>query len=328
MRPFDYSRAADPDEAARSGALAGAAFIGGGTNLLDLMKLEIETPERLVDVSRLDLNRIDETEDGVLIGSQVSNSALAAHPLIRERYSLLSTALLSGATVQLRNKATTGGNFLQRTRCLYFYDTTRRCNKRRPGSGCDALEGINRQHAILGASEHCIATHPSDMAVAMAALDARVVTRKADGDGRELAVTDLLRLPGDRPDLDHVLEQGELITHVLLPHDPPRAQHYRKVRDRASYAFALVSVAVALDVEDGRIGNARIALGGVAHKPWRAEKAEAMIAGQTASPELFRAAAEAELAQAKGQGRNAFKIPLAKRVMAAVLAEAASGSVK
>lgn len=328
MRPFDYSRAADPDEAARSGALAGAAFIGGGTNLLDLMKLEIETPERLVDVSRLDLNRIDETEDGVLIGSQVSNSALAAHPLIRERYSLLSTALLSGATVQLRNKATTGGNFLQRTRCLYFYDTTRRCNKRRPGSGCDALEGINRQHAILGASEHCIATHPSDMAVAMAALDARVVTRKADGDGRELAVTDLLRLPGDRPDLDHVLEQGELITHVLLPRDPPRAQHYRKVRDRASYAFALVSVAVALDVEDGRIGNARIALGGVAHKPWRAEKAEAMIAGQTASPELFRAAAEAELAQAKGRGRNAFKIPLAKRVMAAVLAEAASGSVK
>lgn len=326
MRPFDYMKAASPEHAVERGALAGAAFIGGGTNLLDLMKLEIETPSALVDVSRLDLDRVEETADGVLIGSQVSNSALAAHRLIRERYPLLSTALLSGATAQLRNKATTGGNFLQRTRCLYFYDATCACNKRLPGSGCDALRGINRQHAILGASGHCIATHPSDMAVAMAALDARVVTRRGDGGGREIAVTELLRLPGERPDLDHILEQGELITHVLLPNDPPRAQLYRKVRDRASYAFALVSAAIALDVEGGRIGKVRIALGGVAHRPWRAEKAETLIAGEMASLELFRAAAEAELAEAKGRGRNDFKIPLAKRVMIATLMEVASGS--
>ncbi len=312
MKPFSYTRASGAE------AQRDARYLGGGTNLLDLMKLEIEQPDRLVDVSRLD-QTIEEAGGGLKIGAAVTNSALAADPRIRQRYPLLSSALLSGATQQLRNKATTGGNFLQRTRCHYFYDTARSCNKREPGTGCDALEGLNRQHAILGTSEHCIATHPSDMAVAMAALDAMVVTIRAGADGREIAARDLHRLPGETPEIDHVLEPGELITHVLLPVNPPAFQSYRKVRDRASYAFALVSAAVAFDLEAGRFKSVRIALGGVAHKPWRAEKAEAVLEGKPPSPALFAEAAEAELADARGHGQSKFKVPLARRLMIAVL---------
>jgi xanthine dehydrogenase YagS FAD-binding subunit len=312
MKPFAYERAT------RAEAIAAVRYLGGGTNLLDLMKLEIETPERLVDVSRLD-GAIAETGEGVRIDAAVTNSALASDMLIRERYPLLSTALLSGATQQLRNKATTGGNFLQRTRCQYFYDTARACNKREPGTGCDALEGLHRFHAMLGASEHCIAVHPSDMAVAMAALDATVVTVKPGGKGREIPASELHRLPGDTPHVDHVLEEGELITHVLLPKSPPAHQLYRKVRDRASYAFAVLSIAVAFDLKDGAFANVRIALGGVAHKPWRATKAEAVLDGQTPSPALFARAADAELADARGHGHNDFKIPLARRLIVAAL---------
>jgi xanthine dehydrogenase YagS FAD-binding subunit len=312
MKPFAYERATGAE------AVDAVRYLGGGTNLLDLMKLEIETPERLVDVSRL-TGKIAETGQGVRIDAAVTNSALASDPLVRERYPLLSTALLSGATQQLRNKATTGGNFLQRTRCQYFYDTARACNKREPGTGCDALEGFNRFHAILGASEHCIAVHPSDMAVAMAALDAAVVTVKPGGKGREIPASELHRLPGDKPHVDHVLEEGELITHVLLPKSPPAHQLYRKVRDRASYAFAVLSIAVVFDLKDGAFANVRIALGGVAHKPWRATKAEAVLDGQTPSPSLFARAADAELADAKGHGHNDFKIPLARRLIVAAL---------
>ena len=316
MKPFDYSRAE------RAEAVEAARYLGGGTNLLDLMKLEIETPDRLVDVSRLE-GGIADTPDGVRIDAAVTNSALAADPLIRARYPLLSTALLSGATQQLRNKATTGGNFLQRTRCQYFYDIARACNKRAPGSGCDALEGLNRAHAILGWSEHCIAVHPSDMAVAMAALDATVVTRRPGSDGRRIPAAELLRLPGDRPDVDHVLEPGELIVHVLLPARSPARQLYRKVRDRASYAFAVLSIAAAFDLEDGMMANVRIALGGVAHKPWRASEAEAALNGQVPSAGLFAEAADAEFAAARGHGHNDFKIPLAKRLIVAALRDLA-----
>lgn len=312
MKPFTYVRATGAE------AHRNARYLGGGTNMLDLMKLEIELPDRLVDVSRLD-QAIENVDGGLKIGAAVTNSALAADPRIRQRYPLLSTALLSGATQQLRNKATTGGNFLQRTRCHYFYDTARACNKREPGSGCDALEGLNRQHAILGTSEHCIATHPSDMAVAMAALDATVITTRAGAKGREIAAQDLHRLPGDTPQIDHVLEPGELITHVMLPANPPAFQTYRKVRDRASYAFALVSAAVAFDLEAGRFKTVRIALGGVAHKPWRAEKAEAVLEGRAPSPTLFAEAADAELADARGHGQSKFKVPLARRLIIAVL---------
>lgn len=312
MKPFSYARASNAE------AQRNARYLGGGTNLLDLMKLEIERPDRLVDVSRL-AQTIEDVEGGLKIGAAVTNSALAADTRVRQRYPLLSRALLSGATQQLRNKATTGGNFLQRTRCHYFYDTARACNKREPQSGCDALEGLNRQHAILGTSEHCIATHPSDMAVAMAALDARIITTRAGGTGREIAARDLHRLPGDTPHIDHVLEPGELITHVVLPANPPAYQAYRKVRDRASYAFALVSAAVAFDLEGGRFKSVRIALGGVAHKPWRAAKAEAVLEGKALSSTLFAEAADAELADARGHGQSKFKVPLTRRLIIAVL---------
>ncbi|WP_404864191.1 FAD binding domain-containing protein [Georhizobium sp. MAB10] len=312
MTPFSFERAEN------ASASAGSRYLGGGTNLVDLMKLEIERPERLVDVSRLP-GDISETDGAIVIGASVTNAALSADPLIRERYALLSTALLSGATQQLRNKATTGGNFLQRTRCHYFYDTARACNKREPGSGCDALDGHNRFHAILGASEHCIAVHPSDMAVAMAALDAEVHTIKANGEDRTIPATDLLRLPGDAPERDHVLDDGELIVEVRLPANPPARQLYRKVRDRASYAFAVVSIAVALDVEDGVMKNVRIALGGVAHKPWRAEKAERALEGASVDTGVFAQAAEAELQGAVGRGDNDFKIPLVRRLIVAAL---------
>ncbi len=324
MRAFTYERAEAAEAAAGRAADPSASFIAGGTNLVDLMKLQVLSPSHLVDVSRLPLDRIEATEEGGLrIGALVTNSALANDERIKATWPLLSRALLSGATAQLRNKATTGGNLLQRTRCYYFYDTTSPCNKREPGSGCGALEGFNRIHAILGASEHCIATHPSDMAVAMVALGAEAETLRPDGRRRRVAVEALHRLPGERPELETVLEPGELIEAVVLPPPPKGRQLYRKVRDRSSYAFALVSVAVALEVEGNAVSSLRLALGGVAHKPWRASRAEAALLGQPATRDSFRAAAEAELAEAVGHGGNDFKLPLARRVIAATLADAA-----
>lgn len=326
MSPFTYERAADPLGAAKTAAgRPQAKFIAGGTNLLDLMKLEIERPEHLIDITRLALHDVTTTpEGGLRIGSQATNSTLAAHPLVRERYPLLSQALLAGASGQLRNKASTGGNLLQRTRCYYFYDTDKPCNKREPGSGCSALKGFNRIHAILGASEHCIAVHPSDMAVAMTALDAEIETVLPDGTARKFPLAELHRLPGDTPHIESTLQAGELITAVALPPPPQGRQLYRKVRDRASYAFALISVAAILDVGDGRIRDARIALGGVAHKPWRAREAEQALKGQAVSAQSFAAAANAALRDARGYGSNDFKIPLARRVLARTLADAAS----
>lgn len=318
MKPFDYSRL---ESSQHLSAAAKGRYLGGGTNLIDLMKHQIETPDVLVDVSHTGMDTIEERDGAVVVGSQVSNTDLAAHPLIRKHYSVLSTALLSGATQQLRNKATTGGNFLQRTRCQYFYDTTRACNKREPGSGCDAMDGLNRFHAVLGEREHCIAVHPSDMAVAMAALDAEVHTRKPDGQERNIPANELHRLPGERPDLDHVLEKGELITAVELLGSPPKLQAYRKVRDRSSYAFAVVSAAVLLDIEDGQMRNVRIGLGGVAHKPWRASKAEAALEGKTPDGQLFMQAMQQEMADATGHGHNDFKITLAPRVVVSTLKE-------
>ncbi len=320
MKPFTYERAETVAQAAAAASRPSARLIAGGTNLLDLMKLEIETPTHLVDVSRLPLATIDDTPDGGLrIGSQVPNSDLAADARVRRRYPVLAQALLAGASGQLRNKATTGGNLLQRTRCPYFYDPAKPCNKRHPGSGCPALEGFNRMHAILGGSDQCIAVHPSDMAVAMTALDARVETVAADGTTRSLAIPSLLRLPGDRPDLDHDLQPGEVVTAVTLPPVPPGRQVYRKVRDRASYAFALVSVAAILDAPGKTL---RLALGGVAPRPWRATTAEHLAAAAT-HQRHWQDVAEAALTGARGHGRNDFKIPLARRTVAAVLDEAA-----
>ncbi len=318
MKTFDYARAGSVAEATQ----AGGRFIAGGTNLLDLMKLQVETPDKLVDISRLDLNTIDEREDGGLtIGALVPNSDLAADPRVIAKYEVLSRALLAGASGQLRNKATTGGNLLQRTRCYYFYDTAAGCNKREPGSGCEAIGGFNRIHAILGTSEHCIATHPGDMPVAMRALDAVIVTQKADGDKRRLPIGDFYRLPGDTPHIENVLEAGELITHVELP-APPAGRHlYRKVRDRASYAFALFSVAAVVSVENGTIASASLAFGGVAHMPWRDPGVEAALVGNAPSEAVFAAAADALLADAKGFGSNDFKLPLARRTLIACLRE-------
>ena len=316
MKTFDYSRADSPEAAVATGG----RFIAGGTNLLDLMKLEVETPERLVDISRLDLNTVEEKDGGLLIGALVPNSDLAADPRVIADYPVLSRALLAGASGQLRNKATTGGNLLQRTRCYFFYDTHARCNKRVPGSGCDALGGFNRIHAILGGSDQCIATHPGDMPVAMRALDAAVVTLKPDGDRRRIPLADFYRLPGDTPHIETVLEPGELITHVALPAPPAGArQIYRKVRDRASYAFALVSVAGVVAVEQGTITRAALAFGGLAPQPWRDAAVEAALVGQAPTQAAFDAAADALLAGARGHGHNDFKIPLARRVLVTVL---------
>ena len=322
MKAFQYARATTPEDAARAGAVEGAKFIAGGTNLLDLMKLQVETPEQIVDISRLDLNQVEETEDGGLrIGALVPNADLAAHPLVRQRYEALSRALLAGASGQLRNKASTGGNLLQRTRCYYFYETGDACNKRAPGSGCAARDGFNRIHAVLGASEACIATHPSDMAVAMRLLDATIATQLPDGDRRRLSIGDFYRLPGDTPHIENVLRPGELITHIELPAPPPGRQLYRKVRDRASYAFALVSVAAAIAVEDGRIASAKLAFGGLAHMPWRDGAVEEVLVGQAPSDALFATAADTLLRDARGYGHNDFKIPLARRVLIATLKE-------
>lgn len=326
MRPFDYVRADSPEAAVRACAAGQARFIAGGTNLLDLMKLQIMTPERLVDISRLDLAEIQEREDGgLMIGALVTNAELAAHPTVRRRYELLSRALLAGASGQLRNKASTGGNLLQRTRCYYFYDPGMGCNKREPGSGCSAREGYNRNHAVLGTSEHCIATHPSDMAVAMRALDAAILTLRPDGEKRRIPIGEFYRLPGDTPHIENALEPGELITHVELPPPPPGRQLYRKVRDRASYAFALVSVAGVVAVDNGRIASAALAFGGLAHMPWRDPRVEEQLLGQESSPAVFEAAADTLLADASGWGSNDFKIPLARRVLIAALRELTSG---
>ena len=318
MRPFDYRRAASLEEA--SARLdPGARIIAGGTNLLDLMKLQVMTPEALVDITRLPgLSEVEPTDDGGLrIGALVPNADLAVHPRVRAGWPLLARALLAGASGQLRNKATVGGNFLQRTRCQYFYDVFRACNKRVPGSGCDALDGLNRFHAILGASQHCIAVHPSDMAVAMAALDAAVETLKPDGSGRSIPVRSLHRLPGDDPGRDTVLEHGELITSVELPALPVAAHStYRKVRDRASFEFALTSAAVALDLSGGRIRAAHVAAGGVGTVPWRLPAVERMLTGEIPSPQLFDTAAALATEGARPLSQNGFKIELLTRTVA------------
>ncbi|MGF7148614.1 xanthine dehydrogenase YagS FAD-binding subunit [Sphingomonas zeicaulis] len=321
MTPFVYDRAADPAAAIRKGALAGSKYLGGGTNLVDLMREGIETPDRLIDVSGLSADIADTPDGGLLIGAAAKNSAVVGDRRVRTRYPLIARAILAGASAQIRNMATVGGNILQRTRCLYFYDEAAACNKRAAGAGCDAIEGFNRMNAILGASSACVATHPSDMCVALAALDATVHLDGTDG-VRSLAFGDFHRLPGNTPDQETVLRPGELITAIEVPPLPFATRSaYRKVRDRASYAFALVSVAAALDLDaDGRIRDARLALGGVAHKPWRATAAEARLRGEKASPALFEAAADAELGQAVPLAHNAFKIDLAKRTIAAVLA--------
>ena len=323
MKPFSYMRAQDLGGAVAALAEApNAAFLAGGTNLVDLMKLGVMEPEVLVDVRRLTSDSIEELPDGgVRIGAAVTNSDLAADRTIRSRYPALSQALLAGASGQLRNLATTGGNLLQRTRCVYFYDTTTPCNKREPGSGCSAIEGHNKNHAILGASEHCVATHPSDMAVAMAALDAFVNVYGPDGE-RRVPIEELHRLPGDEPQRDTTLEHGELITAVDLPPlDFASNSKYRKVRERASYAFALVSVAAALAVQDGVVRDVRLALGEVAQKPWRATKAEEALRGEPANEANFRAAADIELEDAEPLRDNVFKIPLARKVITRTLLE-------
>ncbi len=327
MQPFTYVRANSVNEAAAAvAARPQAKFISGGTNLLDLMKLEIDRPTHLVDISRLPLDRIEETpEGGLRIGAQLRNSDLAAEPRVRSRYPMLSQALLAGASGQIRNKASTAGNLLQRTRCSYFYDRNMPCNKRAPGSGCAALGGFNRMHAVLGASDACIAVHPSDMAVAMAALDAAVETTLPDGTQRTIPVGDLSRLPGSTPHVETALGHGEMITAVILPPPPPGRQLYRKVRDRASYAFALVSVATIVEKSGDRIQSARIALGGVAPKPWRPMEAEYVLAGAAAADAAFTEAAESALAGAVGRGSNDFKIPLAKRTIRQTLAAAVEG---
>ena len=314
MRAFTYERAKSPAEAAAAVARTpNAKFIAGGTNLLDLMKLQIEAPTHLVDVNGLKLDTIEPTSEGGLrIGALVTNTDLAANERVRRDYGVLSRATLAGASGQLRNKATTAGNLLQRTRCPYFYDTAQPCNKREPGSGCSALGGVSRGLAVIGSSEHCIATNPSDMAVAMRALDATVETVKADGATRSIPMAEFHRLPSDTPHIETALEKGELITAVTLPKPLGGVQLYRKVRDRASYAFALVSVAAVLQKD----GTGRVAVGGVAHKPWRVEATEAEL------PRGAKAAASAMLAGAKPTHDNAFKLPLVERTLGAVLAEA------
>ena len=327
MTPFDYARAGDAAEAVRLGGAAGAKYLGGGTNLVDLMRETVERPAALVDVTGLS-DGIEERDDGsLLIGAAVRNTALAEHRAVRSRYPVLTRAIVAGASAQIRNMATLGGNILQRTRCTYFYDDDgSRCNKRVPGQGCDAIGGFNRIHAILGASEACVATHPSDLCVALAALDA-VVHLQGRGGTRTLPFTELHRLPGEHPEIETMLEPGELITAVELPALSTGARStYRKVRDRASYAFALVSVAAVLGSDGGTIGDVRIALGGVAHKPWRATLAEAALKGRAPTEANFRAAAEAELAAARPLRDNGFKIELAKRTIVAVLADLAGAT--
>ncbi|MCV7278355.1 xanthine dehydrogenase family protein subunit M [Mycolicibacterium flavescens] len=327
MIPFDYHRATSVADAVTAVAdRPGAVFLAGGTNLVDHMKLGIVEPSLVVDVAHLPLTDVDPLPDGALrVGADVRNSDLAAHPVVRSRYPVLARALLSAASGQLRNLATTAGNLLQRTRCVYFQDVTTPCNKRTPGDGCSAIGGYVRYHAILGASPHCVAVHPSDMAVAMAALDAVVVYVDADGEHR-VPLTEFHRLPGETPERDTVLPPGALITAVEIPPPPGGARStYRKVRDRASYAFALTSVAAELVVDGGSVAGARVALGGVAHKPWRASRAEEVLTGSPATEDTFRRAADAELEQADPLPGNEFKVELTRRAIVATLTALTDG---
>ena len=322
MRPFDYTRATDTADAARRTSAAGVSAIAGGTNLLDLMKLQVETPQVLVDLGRLELGAIAEDGGGLRIGALVTNTATANHARIRADYPVLARAILAGATQQLRNKATTGGNLCQRTRCTYFTNTDQPCNKRAPGSGCGALGGVARLHAILGTSDQCIATYPGDMAVAMAALDAQVhMTGGATGE-RTVPVREFHTLPGETPWQENVLETGEIITAVSLPPPVAGRQIYRKVRERSSYAFALVSVAAIVAMEGDRIARADLAFGGLAHKPWHDPRLSDLLVGETPSPALFEKAADTLLDTADARGGSDFKIPLARRTLIAVLTEA------
>jgi xanthine dehydrogenase YagS FAD-binding subunit len=320
MKPFEYVRAASTaaalDEVAHR---PNSKFLGGGTNLVDLMRENIEQPDALVDITRLPFSEIREREDGGLsLGAGARNTAVAAHPLVRARYPMLSEAILCGASGQIRNMATVGGNLMQRTRCFYFYDEAARCNKRQPGAGCDAIEGFNRIHAILGASDACIATHPSDMCVALAALDATVQVSGPQGE-RTMPFLEFHRLPGDTPHIETELKPGELITSVELPPLDAAGSRYRKIRDRSSYAFALVSVAAAVSIRDGIVADVRLALGGVAHKPWRALEVERLLRHSPASLDHLRFAVDAELAAAKSFVHNHFKIELANRAVVSVL---------
>jgi xanthine dehydrogenase YagS FAD-binding subunit len=327
MIPFDYHRATSVADAVTAVAdRPDAVFLAGGTNLVDHMKLGLVEPGLVVDVGHLPLSDVDQLpEGGLRIGADVRNSDLAAHPIVRSRYPVLARALLSGASGQLRNLATTAGNLLQRTRCVYFQDVTTPCNKRTPGAGCSAIGGYVRYHAILGASENCVAVHPSDMAVAMAALDADVLFVDGDGEHR-IPLTEFHRLPGDRPEVDTVLPPGALITAVEIPAPPQGARStYRKVRDRASYAFALTSVAAEVVVDDGTVSSARIALGGIAHKPWRAQRVEQRLVGSPATEDAFRAAADAELEHAEPLPGNEFKVELTRRTIVATLTSLTEG---
>ncbi|VWX57809.1 FAD binding domain-containing protein [Sphingorhabdus sp. 109] len=322
MKPFEYAKATAHADATAQAA-NNATFIAGGTNLLDLMKLEVMAPGKLVDINRLDLSEISQTDDGGLrIGALVTNSDCAADKRIRDDYPVLSRAILAGASGQLRNKATTGGNLCQRTRCYYFYDTAMPCNKREPGSGCQAMEGFNRIHAILGASDACIATYPGDMAVAMTALHAQVEIEDKSGDIRHVPVREFHLLPGDHPEKDNILEPGDLITAVILPPPVEGKQIYQKVRDRASYAFALCSVAAIVKMDGDTIASVALAFGGLAHKPWCDEAVEELLVGQQPSAELFGKAADLLLAEAQGYGSNDFKVPLTRRVLISVLKKA------
>ncbi len=324
MRPFRHVRASDLDAAALAvAANPRAKFLAGGTNLLDLMKEDVERPDELVDLNRLKLAEIKATGDGVSIGALATNTDTANHPLIRQGYPLLTQAIVAGASPQLRNMATNGGNLLQRTRCPYFYDTAMPCNKREPGTGCAAREGLNRMHAIFGWSEKCVATYPGDMANALYALDAVVRVKGAGGRERTIPIGEFHRLPGDAPEKDTNLEHGDLIVAIELPSSPfAKNFHYLKVRDRASYAFALVAVAAALELDGGNVRQARVVLGGVAHKPWRSREAEAALAGKPVSEESFRRAAEAALHEAKPLAHNAFKVELGKRAIVRALLRA------
>ena len=324
MRPFKYVRANETSEAVRAvAANPQAKFLAGGTNILDLMKEDVERPNELVDLTRLKLAEIKAAGGGISIGALAKNTETANHPLIRKNYPLLTQAIVAGASGQLRNMATNGGNLMQRTRCQYFYDTAMPCNKREPGSGCGALEGLNRIHAIFGWSDKCVATYPGDMANALYALEAVVRVRGVQGRERTIPINDFHRLPGDTPEKDNNLQHGELITAIELPKSNfAKNSYYLKVRDRASYAFALVAVAAALEMDRGRIRQARIVLGGVAHKPWRSMEAEALLSGKPASEESFRQAAEAALKGAKPLAHNAYKVELGKRAIIRALVRA------
>lgn len=326
MNPFSYTRVANPQAAIQAIAQQNAKFIAGGTNLIDLMKENVEHPNRLIDINRLELKQIIDREGGLRLGALAKNSDTANHRLVRDRYPLVTQAILAGASAQLRNAATNGGNLMQRTRCYYFYDLAMPCNKREPGSGCGALEGFSRIHAIFGTSRQCIATHPSDMCVALAALDAVVQVEGPQGT-RSIPFADFHRLPGETPNIDTNLKRDELITAIDIPAaSSVFADHsyYLKVRDRASYAFALVSVAAGLEIRDGVIRESRVAMGGVAHKPWRANKAEAVLKGQRPEESIFRRAAEAEMQGATGTEHNRFKIELGRRAIVRALTIAAN----